>query len=167
MRPTLTGSSSADQEKGAQIVTSRPTPQVRELDRRDINSILTRNFVGRLAYAWGDRIDIRPIHYVYADGVIYGRTSYGAKFEQLKEPLPAAAAFEVDEVDSIFEWRSVIVRGQFAILTPDGAGREAWGRATDALRKLVRQAFTDEDPLPHRTLVFQITPDEVTGRAMA
>lgn len=139
-------------------------PQVRELDQRDVKSILVRNYVGRLAFGAHDRIEIRPIHYVYSDGRIYGRTSYGAKFERF-EILPAPVAFEVDEVESMFRWRSVIAHGTLTVLTPDADARE-WGEAVQLLRRLVRAAFTDDDPVPQRSLVFRITLDEVSGRAM-
>lgn len=141
-------------------------PRVRELDRSDIDSILTRNAVGRLAFGWGGRVDIRPIHYIYSEGRIYGRTSYGDKFEAVKIPLPAAVAFEVDEIETLWCWRSVIVHGDFRVLTPDGAGREEWNHATELLRRLVQQTFMSDDPFPDRNLIFRIEIGEVTGRAM-
>jgi uncharacterized protein len=142
---------------------TRSLPQVSELDARDVASILARNNVGRLAFAWGGEVDIRPVHYVYRDGVLYGRTSHGAKFVDL-ETLPARVAFEVDEVESVSRWRSVIVRGEFDVLFPEGSLRQEWEHAVEHLRTLVNGTFAESDPTPYRSVVFRITVQQATGR---
>ena len=43
----------------------------------ECEDILARNTVGRLAFALQDRVSVLPVHYVYEDGWIYGRTSAG------------------------------------------------------------------------------------------
>jgi nitroimidazol reductase NimA-like FMN-containing flavoprotein (pyridoxamine 5'-phosphate oxidase superfamily) len=48
-------------------------PRFRSLDRGEIDEILARNHVGRLAYAWKNHVDIEPLHYVY-----HGAGSTGA-----------------------------------------------------------------------------------------
>lgn len=58
-------------------------PIFRELGRSEIDALLARNNVGRMAYARGSHIDIEPLHYVYASGWLYGRTSPGRK-DQLR-----------------------------------------------------------------------------------
>jgi nitroimidazol reductase NimA-like FMN-containing flavoprotein (pyridoxamine 5'-phosphate oxidase superfamily) len=40
---------------------------IRELTDDEIHALLSRNHVGRLAFSHHDRVDIRPIHYVYAE----------------------------------------------------------------------------------------------------
>jgi nitroimidazol reductase NimA-like FMN-containing flavoprotein (pyridoxamine 5'-phosphate oxidase superfamily) len=45
----------------------------------EIRELLTRNHVGRLAFSFHDRVDIRPIHYIYHDNWLYGRTSQSDK----------------------------------------------------------------------------------------
>jgi nitroimidazol reductase NimA-like FMN-containing flavoprotein (pyridoxamine 5'-phosphate oxidase superfamily) len=60
-------------------------PSFHELDRSEIDEILTRNHVGRIAYARGNRVDIEPIHYVHSNGWVYGRTSPGRKVETTGE----------------------------------------------------------------------------------
>lgn len=37
--------------------------------------------VARIAYSRENQVDIEPIHYIYQDGWLYGRTSRGAKLE--------------------------------------------------------------------------------------
>ncbi len=140
------------------------TPSIRDLDDNDIHSILGRNSVGRLVFDWSGKLDIRPLHYVYSDGRIYGRTSVGAKFARV-DKLPAPVVFEVDEVQSVLRWKSVIARGNFHILSPDGPEEEEREKAMRLLRRVVKEAFAPEDPLADRDILFRITVHEVTGRA--
>lgn len=137
-------------------------PRFRALDRAEIEAVLTRNHVGRIAYARGNRIDVEPIHYVYRGGWIYGRTSYGAKLEATGENW-WPVAFEVDEVEDLFRWRSVVVHGGFYTLPPEGPGEER-ERAVEALRTLLPETLTPDDPVPFRDVLFRIAVQEVTGR---
>lgn len=148
------------------MAAQRP-PRFRELDRLEIDEILARNHVGRIAFSFRDRVDIEPIHYVYDDGWIYGRTQPGTKLTVIRHNY--WVAFEVDEVDDFFQWRSVVVRGGFYII-PDPSRStpkddEARERAIDLLRRLIPDALTPEDPTPGRTTLFRIAVQEVEGRA--
>lgn len=140
-------------------------PQIRALEPDEIEAILARNHVGRMAYGRGGRIDIEPIHYVYADGWIYGRTSPGAKLEATGFSW-WPVAFEVDEVDALFRWRSVVVHGGFYTLMADGADweRAEWRRALETLRRLLPETLTAQDPTPFRDVLFRIAVQEATGR---
>src|SRR5215213_396085 len=95
-------------------------PTIRALDRRECEEILARNHVGRLAYTRDGHVDIEPLHYVYSDGWIYGRTSHGAKWNAVTYTW-APVAFEVDEVAGLFDWRSVVLHGGFYAIPQDGA----------------------------------------------
>jgi hypothetical protein len=76
-------------------------PTFRDLDTAEAHQILARNHVGRIAYSFHDRVDIEPISYVYADGVIYLRTTVGSKLTTLaRAPW---VAFDVDEVVGPFD----------------------------------------------------------------
>ena len=137
-------------------------PVVRALERGEIDRLLRRNTVGRLAFSFRDRVDITPIHYVYADGWIYGRTAPGTKLLTLAHN--PWVAFEADEVESLFSWRSVVVKGRVYVLDED-APAEAYERALARLRALIPEALTADDPTPARTTVFRISIDEAEGRA--
>jgi uncharacterized protein len=138
--------------------------EIRELDQRDINSVLARNLVGRLAWLRDGEIDVLPIRYVYADGSIYGRTSAGGKLLAM-DPQGTAVAFEVDEVQSTQRWRSVLVHGTFFIASPE-AGAEEYMRALGAIRRLEHTALRDDDPTPERREIFRIIIHSASGRAM-
>lgn len=146
-------------------MTNSAAPVFRELAREEAEAILARNHVGRVAYSTGARIDIQPIGYVFADGVINLRTSPGRKLDALAH-FPWVS-FEVDEVHGPFSWRSVVATGTAYRADPDGspAEREAHQRAVEQLRRVSPSAFTDADPVPFRDVVLRIHVHEMTGRA--
>ena len=140
-------------------------PEFRALKRDEIEAVLSRNNVGRLAYLLDGKVDIEPIHYVFADRTIYGRTAPGTKLSALAHDYWVAV--EVDEVDALFDWRSVVVHGGFHRIPPDQPGTQEvlWQRAVDVLRGLIPEALTVDDPTPHRTVIFRIPIQKATGRA--
>ncbi|MEY4608136.1 MAG: hypothetical protein RL625_353 [Gemmatimonadota bacterium] len=142
-----------------------PRPQFRELSREECLALLARNQVGRLAFAHRDRIDIEPIHYTSAGGWLYGRTTPGAKLEAVSHNR--WVAFEVDEVEALFDWRSVVVKGAVYLLRADGSAAERahYAEGLEMVRLVVPEAFTADDPLPERAILFRIHIDELTGRA--
>ena len=147
-------------------MTTIATPTFRNLTRAEIDALLARNHVGRMAYARGSHIDIEPMHYVYANGWLYGRTSAGRKLDvAAREWWPVA--FEVDEVEDIFHWRSAVVHGGFYTLDPHGAEweRQEAEKARRLLQQLVPEFFTPADPVPERSVLFRIAVQEVSGRA--
>lgn len=146
-------------------MTTSESPTFRTLTRAECEAVLSNNHVGRIAYAFHNRVDIEPIHYVFADGYIYGRTAPGTKLSTLAhQPW---IAFEVDEVHDLFHWRSVVVRGTVYRVEPhaDAHANEPYARAVDALRRLMPNALSDRDPVPERSIVFRIFTDDMTGRA--
>jgi uncharacterized protein len=140
-------------------------PQFRELTRSECEALLARNNVGRMAFSLHDRVDIEPMHYVYADGWLYGRTSPGTKISMLEHHR--WVAFEVDESEGLFDWRSVVVKGAFYLVDPGSsavAEDPTMAHGVELLRSLLPETLTASDPVPFRRLVFRIHLDEVTGR---
>jgi nitroimidazol reductase NimA-like FMN-containing flavoprotein (pyridoxamine 5'-phosphate oxidase superfamily) len=136
------------------------------LDRfEDCEEILARNTVGRLAFALQDRVSVLPVHYVYEDGWIYGRTSAGGKLREILRNR--RIAFEVDEHTQVFEWRSVVVRGPLYLIDPGTlpADRRIYAKAVSLIRRLVPSALTDSDPMPFRDQLFRIRAVEISGRS--
>lgn len=125
--------------------------------------MLARHQVGRIAYSFQDHVDIEPINYVVDGNWIYGRTSIGTKIATLVQH--PRCAFEVDEVRGTFDWESAVVKGRFHLLDPQTGSADAYGRAVALLRQLVPGTFGADDPAPHRSVLFGIHIDEITGRA--
>ena len=147
-------------------MTRPPTgPEFRELSRDECEALLRAGHVGRLAYAHHDRVSIEPIHYVYRDGWLVGRTARGSKLETLAHN--PYVALEADVVRDAFDWESVVARGTFYVLRPAGNATEraSWERALAMLRELLPATLGPDDPTPFRDVLFHIHVDELTGRA--
>jgi nitroimidazol reductase NimA-like FMN-containing flavoprotein (pyridoxamine 5'-phosphate oxidase superfamily) len=149
---------------GAESMTDPNGPRTvfRELSIEDARAFLATQQVGRVAYTFHDRVDIVPMHYMADGDWLYGRTSVGAKLATLAHH--PWCAVEVDEIRGMYEWISVVVKGAFHLLSPDGAP-DVYQHALALLRVLEPDAFRDDDPFAHRTVVFRIHLGEVTGRS--
>jgi uncharacterized protein len=147
-------------------------PSFHALEPAACREILERNHVGRVAFSFRDRVDIEPIHYVFADGWIYGRSAPGAKLTTLLHNR--WVAFEVDEIEGLFQWRSVVVHGAVYFLEtpplltkdrkPDDEAGAAYDAAVQQLRRLVPSAFGRDDPTPERSIIYRIHANEINGR---
>ncbi|MFI5227545.1 MAG: pyridoxamine 5'-phosphate oxidase family protein [Gemmatimonadales bacterium] len=145
-------------------MTNDVRPTFADLSQAEAIELLRRNHVGRLAFTFHDRVDMEPISYVYDDLWVYARTSPGTKLTTVHHH--PWVAFEVDEITSRNEWKSVVVRGTIYFLDPAGAGhgRMEYEAALERLRSADPTVLTDEDSAPHRRALFRIHADEITGR---
>ena len=135
----------------------------RDLTSDEMRALLARNHIGRIAFSFHDRVDIRPIHYVYDDNWLYGRTSPGDKLVILRHNQ--WVAFEVDEVRGPFDWESVVAHGSFYhVANQDSPHRALHAEALARTRTCAPEAFPTNDPVPFRTEVFAIAIDSLSGR---
>jgi nitroimidazol reductase NimA-like FMN-containing flavoprotein (pyridoxamine 5'-phosphate oxidase superfamily) len=145
----------------------KPTDSItiRELTDDESRELLSRNHVGRIAFSFHDRVDIRPIHYVYSDNWLFGRTSPTDKLVTLQHNQ--WVAFEVDEVHGPFDWNSVVAHGSFYRLSGDLSPQheELRDEALRHIRSFSPATLRKTDPVPERTEVFAIAIDRMTGRA--
>jgi uncharacterized protein len=139
-------------------------PSFSELTRDHAVALLERNHVGRIAFSFHDRVDVEPIGYVFRDGWLYARTSPGTKLSTVHHH--PWVAFQVDEIESPFDWKSVVVHG--TIYFPDPArgahDQQEHDAAVAILRTIDPSAFTERDLTPQRQQVFRIHADNITGR---
>ena len=142
-----------------------PSPTFRDLDPVEVNALLARNHVGRIAYSFHDRVDIEPISYVFADGAIYMPTAPGSKLSTIAHA--PWVAFEVDEARGPFDWRSVVAHGTVYLLHDTGSriDRAMYRHAVSRLRELSPDALDVDDPTPTRRVVIKFYPAQLQGRA--
>lgn len=141
------------------------TATIRELTRAEMEHLLRRQTVGRIAFTDGRRVDIEPISYVYVDGSIYMRAAPGTRMNALRgRPW---VAFEVDDIRSHSDWESVVVKGTVYLVEPIEAMpmRENYATALRAIRSLMPDALTPDDPLSERRFLFRLHIDEMEGRS--
>jgi nitroimidazol reductase NimA-like FMN-containing flavoprotein (pyridoxamine 5'-phosphate oxidase superfamily) len=100
-----------------------------ELDARQIEEVLRQGAVGRIGCHAGGRTYVVPITYAYDGECVYGHSAEGQKIRMMR--ANPAVCFEVDQMEDLANWRSVIAQGTFEELR--GAEAEA------ALHKLTRR----------------------------
>lgn len=138
-------------------------PVFRDLTRDESEALLTRNHVGRLAFFGEDhQVDMTPISYLFAGGMIHGRTAPGTKLAAVAHR--PWVAFEADEVEGPLRWRSVVVRGTIFRLDPEHTARE-YAETLELIRRVAPAALTAGDPTPERDILFRMDPGIITGRA--
>ena len=138
----------------------------RTLDHTECEELLASQRVGRLAFTAQNQVNITPVHYVYRDGWIYGRTGLGQKVDIIKHH--PWVAFEVDELDAQGGGRSVVVRGRMELPDPEGSlpERGHFEAGVETLRSALPAAFSVGDPMPDRHMVFRVAAHEITGREL-
>lgn len=137
-------------------------PVFRTLSPEESRALLARHRVGRIAYAYRQRVDIEPLHYALDGDWLYLRTQHGTKLTMLAhQPW---VAVEVDEVRDLFDWTSVVVHGSVQRLDEaDDGARHA--HAVTVFRRVVPAAFSADDPTPERDVLLRVHLDHVEGRS--
>lgn len=88
-----------------------------KLDEKQMAELLKRQITGRLACHHHNDIYIVPVNYVYKDGHIYAHSAQGKKIDLMRKN--PQVCFEVDDIESIFRWQSVIAWGEFEEVTDE------------------------------------------------
>jgi nitroimidazol reductase NimA-like FMN-containing flavoprotein (pyridoxamine 5'-phosphate oxidase superfamily) len=123
----------------------------------EIEAVLHRHHVGRVACVAGGRPYVVPITYAYADGAVYGQTLPGKKVDAMRaQPL---VCFEVDERWDDTTWRSVVADGVYEELTDAQERGAALHLLRGALPDTVRIASSGD-----QEIVFRLRLLEKTGR---
>src|SRR5512141_1900891 len=133
------------------------TAAVRELSRSEIDEILARNNVGRLAYALRNRVDVEALPYAYDAPWIYARTTPAMKVATVEHLR--FVTLEVDEIAGAGEWHSVVVRGAFYVLRADSP------RERQILEHALELLGGQVDPGSGGSFVFRIPAHHAVGRA--
>jgi nitroimidazol reductase NimA-like FMN-containing flavoprotein (pyridoxamine 5'-phosphate oxidase superfamily) len=138
---------------------------VGELTSEEIDSVLRNEAVGRIGcYAFG-RPYVVPITYAYDGVAVYGHSREGLKMRMMRShPI---VCFEVDRLDDLASWQSVIATGTFSELEA-GEAEVAMQLLRRRLAPLVPSATSVPDGRLHPSglpwSVFRILLGERTGR---
>jgi len=143
-----------------------------EMTSEQIDRLLGAEMIGRIGCCARGKVYVVPVTYAYANGCIYAHSSEGSKITMMREN--PEVCFEIEQVESMANWRSVIAHGTFEELS----GEEA-SRATELLmeRFLPFLGSTSETmPSPHgaashapesgnhQAVVYRICLTERSGR---
>ena len=144
-----------------------------ELDQDQIEEVLRSEVVGRIGCHDAGRPYVVPITYVYDGVAVYGHSIEGQKLHMMRaNPF---VCFEVEQIDDLANWRSVIAYGPFEELTGEETQR-AIELLVKRLTPLMPSATAtpeagapDTEGVAHDTgngtpVVYRITLTEKTGR---
>ncbi|MGZ4090680.1 MAG: pyridoxamine 5'-phosphate oxidase family protein [Bacteroidia bacterium] len=85
-----------------------------ELNEMQMNNFLLSQAVGRIACSDGKKPYIVPVTYVYDGKYIIGQTKEGKKLHIMRNN--PNVCFEVDSMNNMANWRSVVINGIFSEL---------------------------------------------------
>ena len=143
-----------------------------ELPAREIERLLQGELIARIGCHVEGRTYVVPVTYAYSDGALVGHSLAGLKLEMLRKNPKVCV--EVDHVDDLANWRSVIAWGEFEELV----GTEA-ERALDLLMSRFVPLTASETSIPSHlrepatlsrnvagssSFVYRIRLTEKTGR---
>ena len=92
-----------------------------ELDQTEMEKLLREQVTGRIACHANGKTYIVPVNYGFGGSYLYGQSVEGQKIRMMR--LNPAVCFEVDQIRTIFNWKSVIIQGRFEEVS-DVAERE-------------------------------------------
>lgn len=141
------------------------------LNKEKIEKVLHGNFIGRLGCNSGGKTYIVPISFAYDGESIYAHTFEGLKVSMMREN--PEVCFQVDSMEDMANWQSVICWGTYKELTDDEERNEGLQLLTH--RNLPHIAsetvkLSTEWPFPVsnfkniKGIVFTIKLTEKTGR---
>jgi hypothetical protein len=144
-----------------------------KLSPQEIEELLRSEMTGRIGCHAEGRTYVVPITYAYEGGDIYCHSPEGLKLRMMrKNPV---VCFEVDRVQDMGNWKSVIATGRFEELS----GRNAIAAMDVLIRRFVAverpgephpsYIFRESEAEPSRTdgreiVIFRIRIGEKTGR---
>jgi uncharacterized protein len=142
-----------------------------KLNHEQIEHVLIREMVGRLGFRSSERIHIVPVAFAYNNGRIYAHSREGTKIKMMRK-YPDVC-FQVDSIDNLANWRSVILWGTFTELKKPVEQREAMQLIRDRLTPFITSDSTNPTHLsraphvvekPKKTIVYRINVTEESGR---
>lgn len=92
-----------------------------ELASAEIERLLETEWVARLGCHVSGRTYVVPITYAYAQGALIAHSAAGLKLDMLR--ANPRICVEIEHVDDLANWRSVIAWGEFEELRADEAER--------------------------------------------
>ena len=139
----------------------------------EIEEILAESSLGRIGCTDGDTCYIVPVSYVYDGKYIIAHSVEGKKLQFMRKK--PSVCFEVEDVQSHTNWRTVIIQGKFEEITDEIERYKGMKLFVDRMMKLKISATAQppeisenwvRPPKPGglRPVIYRIRVDSKTGR---
>lgn len=86
-----------------------------KLNDKQIEQLLQHHNVGRIGCCNNNIPYVVPVNYVYENGIVYCHSGEGMKIRLMRNN--PNICFQVDNIQDILNWQSVIARGRFEEIT--------------------------------------------------
>lgn len=142
-----------------------------KLSSPEIEKLLRREVVGRLGCSDGNQVYVVPISYHYDGEYVYCHTHEGMKIDIMRRH--PVICFEVDRMQNMANWQSVIAHGRFEELTDPGLRSQALQKLHERILPVVSSETTHLSPdWPFAPVdlnkiegvTFRVRLEEKTGR---
>lgn len=140
------------------------------LTKNQCERILLGSMIGRIGCYSAGKTYVVPITYVFDNGYIYARSKEGMKVKMMRKN--AQVCFQVDQIDSMTNWRSVILWGKFEELKSPAQQEKAVRIFVNGIEAFhtsesVKPDIGTLENSPHKEkkpVFYRISIDEITGR---
>ena len=142
-----------------------------ELETREIDNLLSDNYIGRIGCHANGKTYVVPISYAYYDQTIYAHTYDGMKVQMMRDN--PNVCFQIDKMHGIADWESVITWGVYEEIVDKDKRMEALKilserhlphNATETVKLSSEWPFAPRNLEDIDGLVFKINISEKTGR---
>lgn len=144
-----------------------------KLTNEQIDEVLRDNILGRIGCSDGDKTYIVPVSYAFDGKCILAHSVEGMKIEMMRNNPDVC--FEVDEMKSFTNWKSVIAWGKYQELTDE---RDRYYAMKIFVDRMIHIKTSKTAILPHlkkkevqphlpenvRPVIYRIVITEKTGR---
>lgn len=145
----------------------------RSLNPEELTELLSHNYIGRLGYIAHGSPYVIPITYFYDEETksIISYSGEGHKIKAMRKN--SLVSLEVDEIESIYDWKSVLIHGTYTELERIDA-KHALHQFSNGVKDILRRTekrdaqfiseFSSKIYFDGNPIVFRIKIDEIKGK---
>lgn len=142
------------------------------LTESECKDFLKNELIGRIGCSVGEEAYVIPINYLFDGRNIIAHSQEGRKIEMMRKN--PKVCFEVDNMRSLQNWKSVIAWGKYEEVTDDN---EKWDALHDFVNRMMYFKISETAHPPEmsparmhprsgkiKTVVYKIVLEKLTGR---
>jgi hypothetical protein len=97
---------------------------IQEMREADCHAIAIRERLARLGCSWDDQPYVVPIHYTYAEAMLYSFSMPGLKVDYMRRNPKVCV--QIDHFSDQRHWKSIVIEGRFRELKELNEREHGW-----------------------------------------
>ena len=146
---------------------------IKKLDKFECIYLLSRNYIGHLAYIYNNSPYVIPITYYYDNiaNTIIGYSGKGHKVKALR--INNSVSLEIAEIDCVSNWKSILVQGTYREFE-GGTAKINLHKFSEGVKEVIKNKegkdlkyiseFSSKIYKEGPPIVFKIDIEELSGR---